>query len=77
MEENKKAHPTQQILGHKYLLGLKLGSRSLGDAFVDKSVGPRLDHTFIRLGSTPPTPLSLPGLLACTCVGTLPRWEPM
>ena len=39
--------------------------------------GPRLHHIFIRLGPTPPTPPSLPGLPAHTCVGTLPRWEPM
>ena len=38
---------------------------------------PRLDHIFIRLGPAPPMPLSVPGLLAHICMGTLPRWEPM
>ena len=32
-------------------------------------------HIFSWLGPAPSTPLSLPGLPACTCVGTLPRWE--
>jgi hypothetical protein len=40
-------------------------------------MGPGLDQIFIRLGSAPPMPPSLPGLHAHTCVGTLPRWEPM
>ena len=31
----------------------------------------------VGLGSAPPMPPSLPGLPAQTCVGTLPRWEPM
>ena len=34
-----------------------------------------LDHIFIRLGSAPPTPLSLPGRPVRTCVETLTRWE--
>ena len=38
---------------------------------------PRLDHIFIQLGPTPPTPFSLRSLPARTCVGTPPRWEPM
>ena len=38
---------------------------------------PRLDHIFIWLGPAPPTPPSLSGLLAHTCMGTLPHWEPM
>ena len=38
---------------------------------------PGLDHIFIRLGPAPPTPPSLSSLPTCTCVGTLPRWEPM
>ena len=38
---------------------------------------PGLDHIFIQLGPAPPTPPSLPGLHARTCVGTLPHWEPM
>ena len=38
---------------------------------------PGLDHIFIRLDPAPPTPPSLGGLLARTCVRTLPRWEPM
>ena len=36
-----------------------------------------LDHIFIRLGPTPRTPPPLSGLPAHTCIGTLPRWEPM
>ena len=38
---------------------------------------PGLDHIFIRPGPAPPKPRSLPGLLAHTCVETLPHWEPM
>ena len=38
---------------------------------------PRLDRIFIWLGPAPPTPLSLTGLPARTCVGTLSCWEPM
>ena len=37
---------------------------------------PGLDHIFIRLGPAPATLLLVPGLPACTCVGTLPRREP-
>ena len=37
---------------------------------------PGLDHVFFRLGPVPPTPPSLPGLHARTCMGTLPQWEP-
>lgn len=36
-----------------------------------------LDHIFTKLGSSPPKPPLLPGLRARTCVGTLPRWEPI
>jgi hypothetical protein len=36
-----------------------------------------LNHICVRLGPTPPTAPSLPGLPVHTCVGTLPRWEPM
>ena len=39
--------------------------------------GPGLDHFFIQMGPIPPTPPLVPGLPAHTCVGTLPRWEPM
>jgi hypothetical protein len=38
---------------------------------------PGLDHIFIRLGPVPLTPSSLSGLPACTCMGTLPCYEPM
>ena len=38
---------------------------------------PGLNHICVRPCPTPPTPLSVPGRLACTCMGTLPRWEPM
>ena len=34
------------------------------------SLGPMLDHIFIRMGPAPPTPPSLFGLPARTCVGT-------
>jgi hypothetical protein len=30
----------------------------------------------MKLGPIPPTPPSLPDLLARTCMGTPPRWEP-
>jgi hypothetical protein len=36
-----------------------------------------LYHIFIQLGSAPPTTPSMPGLPIHTCMGTLPRWEPM
>ena len=36
-----------------------------------------LDHIFIQLEPAPHTPPSQRGLLAHTCVGTLPRWEPI
>ena len=36
-----------------------------------------VDHIFIRLGPTPPTPSSLPGPLSYTCVGPPPHLEPM
>jgi hypothetical protein len=39
--------------------------------------GPMLDHIFILLGPASPTPPSLPGLPARTCVGTPSHWEPM
>ena len=38
--------------------------------------GRRLDYIFIRLGHVPLTRPSLPGLFVCTCVGTLPCWDP-
>ena len=38
---------------------------------------PMLDHIYIQLGPAPPTTLSLPNLLAHTCVGMFPHWEPM
>ena len=41
------------------------------------SIGYGLDHIFIGLGPAPHTPPSLHGLPAHTCVGTLPRWEPL
>jgi hypothetical protein len=37
----------------------------------------KLDHIFIRLGLAPPTPPSLLRRPVRTCMGTLPRWEPM
>jgi hypothetical protein len=40
-------------------------------------IGSGLDHIFISLGPTPPTPPSLSGRVACMWVGTLTRWEPM
>ena len=40
-------------------------------------LSPEIDHIFIWLGPTPPTPPLLPGRLAHTCVGTFPRWEHM
>ena len=36
---------------------------------------PMLDHIFFQVRPAPPTPPSLHGLCAHTCVGTLPRWE--
>ena len=38
---------------------------------------PGLDHIFIWLGPVPPTPPTLPGHLACTCMRTPSRLEPM
>jgi hypothetical protein len=40
-------------------------------------MGPGLDRIFVQLAPAPPTPSPLLGLLAHTCVGTLPCWEPM
>ena len=31
----------------------------------------------VGLGPAPPVPLAQPGSPTCTCVGTLPHWEPM
>jgi hypothetical protein len=36
-----------------------------------------LDHIFIWLDPTFPTPPSVPGRIARTYMGDIPRWEPM
>ena len=54
------------VASNKLCIGLKFLPTLLAS-------GVNLDHNFIRLGM----PLSLPGLPAHTCMGTLPLWEPM
>jgi hypothetical protein len=74
---------TDIITPSRLLMGptaMSLTSRTLekcNSIILNTTTPTGLDHIFIRLGPAPPTPPSLPGLLAHTCVGTLPSWEPM
>ena len=67
----KCGHPKLHQKKSQYVYGLNI---------VNKSTtwnNPILDHIFIRLRHAAPTPPSLPGLPARTCMGALLRWEPM
>ena len=65
------------LIKHPQILILLDTAIAIFCIIMDPQSGPGLDHIFIQLGPTPPTSLSLPKLLAFTCVSSLLRWEPM
>ena len=71
-------HVSPRVLGYQRVWDImEVDSMEFMYKLEGGPTSPKLNHICVWLGPAPPTPPALPCLLAHTCAGTLPGWEPM